>query len=209
MYCVYLTEYVGDKMPKFYVGSTSCIKIDKGYRGSVSSKEFHDVWLEETTNNPHLFSTIIISVHANRKEALDAELAFQLENDVVCREDFINKSLCKKNGFFGMDVSGDKNPMYGCSRSGEKHSGGENISRALKEFYKTEKGKFVKEQTAKRKPMLGKTHSSETKRKMSEMRKGENNGMFGKKHSDETKKKLSLQKLGKPSWNKGKKMVLP
>lgn len=207
MYCVYLTEYSGSRLPRFYVGSTTCDKIAKGYRGSVASKEFRNVWAEEVTNNPHLFRTIILSTHETRKEALDAEFEWQSRNNVVLREDYINKSLCRKNGFFGMDVSGEKNPMYGTSRSGEKHSGGENISRALKEFYKTEKGKSLREKITARKPMLGKTHSDETKRKMSEKRKGEKNGMYGRKHSEETKHKLRLQKLGKPSWNKGKKMV--
>lgn len=43
-------------------------------------------------------------------------------------------------------------------------------------------------------PMLGKSHSEETKKKLSEISKnkcvGELNGMFGKKHSEETKIKI-------------------
>ena len=37
----------------------------------------------------------------------------------------------------------------------------------------------------------GSTHSEETKRKMSESRKGEKNQMYGKEHSEETKRKMS------------------
>jgi group I intron endonuclease len=37
----------------------------------------------------------------------------------------------------------------------------------------------------------GVKHTPETRQKMSEAKKGENNSMFGKKHSDETKQKLS------------------
>tara|TARA_Y100000780_G_scaffold133768_1_gene120330 strand:+ start:50 stop:355 length:306 start_codon:yes stop_codon:yes gene_type:complete len=44
---------------------------------------------------------------------------------------------------------------------------------------------------------LGKTHSEETKRKMSEAHKG-------KKHSEETKRKMSEAKMGRIPWNKGK-----
>ena len=31
MYCVYLTIYTGNKLPPFYIGSTSLKKINKGY----------------------------------------------------------------------------------------------------------------------------------------------------------------------------------
>ena len=49
-------------------------------------------------------------------------------------------------------------------------------------------------------------HSEETKRKMSESRKGKNNGMYGKKRnmSEETRKKMSESHKGKPSGMKGK-----
>lgn len=54
------------------------------------------------------------------------------------------------------------------------------------------------------KAFRGKHHSKETKNKMSEMKKRENNPMYGKQHSDETKKKMSKALKGKPAWNKGK-----
>jgi group I intron endonuclease len=44
--------------------------------------------------------------------------------------------------------------------------------------------------------MLGKNHSDETLRKMSDAQKGDKNPMFGKKHSDETRKKMSDANLG-------------
>jgi hypothetical protein len=73
-------------------------------------------------------------------------------------------------------------------------------------------------------PNFGKTHSRETRQKMSEMAKeriGEKNNFYGKSHSDETKekmkeslvgsehseetkKKMSNTKKGKPSGRKGK-----
>lgn len=43
----------------------------------------------------------------------------------------------------------------------------------------------------------GKKHSEETKKKMSEGRKGEKNGFYGKHHSEEMKKRLSEAHKGK------------
>jgi len=40
-------------------------------------------------------------------------------------------------------------------------------------------------------PMSGRTHSDDTKRIMSDAKKGENNPMYGKNHSNETKTKIS------------------
>ena len=48
-------------------------------------------------------------------------------------------------------------------------------------------------------PLFGKTHSNETKKKMSDSLKGENNPLFGKTHSNETKKKMSEANKGKKS----------
>jgi len=51
-------------------------------------------------------------------------------------------------------------------------------------------------------PMLGKKHTDEAKRKMSEKRKGKQ-PRLGTTHSEETKKKISDANLGKQAWNKG------
>ena len=40
-------------------------------------------------------------------------------------------------------------------------------------------------------PMYGKSHSEEARKKISEALKGENNPMYGKSHSEETRKKMS------------------
>lgn len=58
-----------------------------------------------------------------------------------------------------------------------------------------------------REKALGKKASLETKKKLSEMRMGENNAFFGKTHTDEFKKDLSEKRKGKnnPSWESGKK----
>jgi group I intron endonuclease len=54
--------------------------------------------------------------------------------------------------------------------------------------------------------MYGKTHSIETKIKMSLSHQGSNNYMHGKTHSYDVRKKISEARKGKPGWNKGKKL---
>ncbi len=53
-------------------------------------------------------------------------------------------------------------------------------------------------------PMTGKTHSEETKKKISEAQKGQKHRL-GKTHSEESKKKMSESHKGQIPWNKGKK----
>lgn len=55
-YCVYLTIYSGSKLPPFYIGSGTLDKIlNKGYRGSVTSKQFKKIWSQELKfyHNPY------------------------------------------------------------------------------------------------------------------------------------------------------------
>jgi hypothetical protein len=113
MYCVYLTTYSGNKLPPYYIGSTSLENIKNGYKGSVSSLEFKKLWDDEIRDNLEFFTVKILSEHSTRKEAMIAELNYQIQYDVVKSSEYINKSLAQPDGFFGMDISGSKNPMYG------------------------------------------------------------------------------------------------
>jgi hypothetical protein len=111
-YVVYHTTYSGDKFPANYIGSTSQTKIQQGYKGSVSSKEYKQIWNEEVKTNSHLFSVHIISYHDTRSEATYKELQIQKIFNVVTNPLFINKSYAQPNGFFGMDNCKEKNPNY-------------------------------------------------------------------------------------------------
>lgn len=196
-YCTYITLYLGDKFPLFYVGSSSVRKILNGYRGSVSSKRYKTLWKEELRHNPNLFITTIINTHTDRKESLAEELEIQNVFGVVESPLFINLSLAKTNGFFGMDVSGENNPRFG-KKWGDAHPRGmlgkthseENVVKFLKRVKNVKK-------------MHGKTHTEETKRRMSESHKGRG---VGRKLSEESKKKISetRKKRGIVPWNKGK-----
>lgn len=99
-YCVYLTFYSGNKLPPFYIGSSSVHRvIEENYHGSVRSKEYSKIYYSELKENPHLFSTEIISTFDTREKAQKYELELHIANDVVNSPWFFNKSLACKHGF--------------------------------------------------------------------------------------------------------------
>jgi hypothetical protein len=69
------------------------------------------------------------------------------------------------------------------------------------EIFGAEKAARIREQ----RKLRTRKHSDETKKKISESKKGSKNPMYGKKLSDEQRKKLSELRKGKPSPTKGKK----
>jgi group I intron endonuclease len=52
-------------------------------------------------------------------------------------------------------------------------------------------------------PMANKKHSTETKNKMKENRKGDKNSFYGKKHTQESLEKISLKLKNRSTWSKG------
>lgn len=95
-YCTYLTIYSGNKLPPFYIGSTSVGRIKSGYRGSVSSKKYKSTWLSEIKENPELFRTKIISYHETREEAISKEEYFQKNLKVIKSEMYINMCYARR-----------------------------------------------------------------------------------------------------------------
>lgn len=116
-YVVYITHYDGDKIPQNYIGSTNIQRINSGYKGSIRSKKYRQIWNEELEQNPHLFSIEIISYHDTRQEALYKELCIQKLFNIVNNPIFVNQAYATVNGFFGRDVSGKIHPMYGKTHS--------------------------------------------------------------------------------------------
>lgn len=82
---------------------------------------------------------------------------------------------------------------YNCSDGGE---GGNNYAGKTKEEITETKRKMSEAKKGENNPNYGKKFSEETKRKLSEIRKGENNPYYGKKHSEETKGKISEAMIG-------------
>lgn len=101
-FCVYITIYKGNKLPPFYIGSTSTKKIlkPKPYRGSVRSKEYSKIWEYELKHNVLLFKTIILKSFDTRKEAYDYEEKIQKQFSVVKNPLYINMGYA--NNVFNM-----------------------------------------------------------------------------------------------------------
>lgn len=112
-FVVYLTVYSGDLHPPYYIGSTSKKRLDKGYSGSVASKKWKSLVLQNKKENPSQYCTFILSEHNKRYDALLEEERVQRLHDVVKSCDFYNESFACANGYFGRDVSGINNPMFG------------------------------------------------------------------------------------------------
>lgn len=213
IYVTYLTIYSGNKLPPFYIGSSSLDNINNGYRGSVQSKQYEYIWKEELKQNPHLFKTKIISNHDNREDALEKELLLQTKLNVVKSPLYINMALAQKNGYFGMSTKGKilsdetkrkiSNSLKGKSKSVEhrKKISEYNRIRVMSEDGRkriSEANKLRKQtpesNDKRRQKLLGHTpwfkdkkHSEESKRKMSEARKCQKRGP----PTEETKNKIS------------------
>lgn len=107
---VYMTIYFGTKFPpKFrkalhgprrYIGSCKIENIAKGYRGSVASKKYSDMWRTEVRTNPHLFKTRVLSYHEDDTSARMEEKRLQKKYKVVKSETYFNLALASPQRFF-------------------------------------------------------------------------------------------------------------
>ena len=160
IFIVYLTIYAGDKMPPFYIGSTSLDKILSNYRGTVTSKKWKSIWEKELLDNPKLFSTHIIRTCNTRVEAFEKELEIQKSLNVVFDDSFINMAYANKNGFFGPSQAGIKKSKEHTTK----------ISNSLKN-----KKKSAEHIEKMRKALTGKPLSEEHKKAVSESISGDKN----------------------------------
>lgn len=95
-YCVYITIYSGNQLPPFYIGKSNVKRISNGYKGSVVSMKYKDIWKSESKNNPHLFKTIIISTFEHEYEALQSEEKIHDLFDVASNPLYINMANSNK-----------------------------------------------------------------------------------------------------------------
>lgn len=200
---MYITVYLGNRLPPLYIGSSSVNRINKGYRGTVKSKKYKSAWNEELIANSDLFFTYVVNTFATRKEATVEELRLQVKYDVVKSPFFVNEAFATVNGFFTMTKSGKDNPMFGRKHSVEsrKKMSENAINRDVSGSNNPMFGKPGP------KSMLGRNHSVESRQKMRGKRDavgGANNAMFGLvgekhpafgfKHSQDFINKQKIQK---------------
>lgn len=122
-YVVYMVTYSGQKLPKYYIGSTSEEKVNKGYLGSVRSKRWREIFESEVKSNREMFKLEILSFHTTREDALSEELRIQKELNVVKSDEFFNESFASKNGFFGMTITEEYRKILS-ERAAENHKNG-------------------------------------------------------------------------------------
>lgn len=99
MFCTYVTFYKGNKLPPFYIGHASISNIKNGYRGSVSSKKYKQIWKQELKFNPQLFKTKVLKIFNTKKEALENEKYLQHSLQVHKNSLYINMSIVSDKFF--------------------------------------------------------------------------------------------------------------
>ena len=195
IYCTYLTIYTGNNLPPFYIGSTSVDKINKGYRGSVASKKYMDIWKQELGLHPDLFKTIILTRHETREDAQDKEIVFHEAFSVARNPLYIN--MAHANGKFftsgphspetrakqsaahiGKIISPETRAKQSAARTGKTISTEHKIKIGAAHAGKKQSPEHIAKRVA---AQTGKTHSPETKAKISAARTGKKRGSYKKK----------------------------
>jgi len=195
-YVVYITLYGGDKLPPWYIGSTTLAKIKAGYNGSVGSKKYGKIYNAEQNSNKHLFRTKILSYHNTREEAYDEELRLHRKHKVITNNKYINEAYAKGEAFNSGKGTSSVNYDRVCVIDEE----GNKFKVTKKEFYKNRGILFDSIHK-------GKVLSEETKKKISDIRKCQPGPNLGKVLSEETKKKISEVNLGKVLSEETKKKI--
>jgi hypothetical protein len=179
--------YSYEEFGRGYIGKRECKCLpeeDVKYFGSFRDKTFKPT------------QKIILKVFSSRKEAMEAEIKLHNFYEVHKNPHFANKAKATSTGFY-VCMEGENNPMT--KMKGEKSPFyGRKLSKEQREKLKqSHKNRIMSEEHKKNigkskignKNMLGKKHTEESKKLMSEKAKG-------RTMSEETKKKLSEIKKG-------------
>jgi hypothetical protein len=182
-YCTYLTVIIHEDLPFMYIGSGKTKDVLSGkYKGSVSSKEYKNIFNKINQEYPHLIHSEVINQFATHEEAYSEEIKLHAKYDVARCPVFMNKARATTTGF---------------SRFGVKHSD-------------ESKAKLSEANKGENNPRFGVIPSEETRAKLSAANKGEKNPMFGVIPSEETRAKLSAALKGtkrKPRTDETKQKI--
>ena len=171
-YITYITIYAGEKLPTFYIGSTSLDKHINFYHGTVKSNKYQSIYEQELIEHPELFDSCIIDEFDTREEATFCEYYYQKLYNVVRSDQFFNMAFANVNGCFGMDVSDKFNPFYK-----HKHS-----TKSLKLQSEAKMGELN--------PMYGLKRVEHSKRM-----NASNNPFYNKKHTKENLLKCGIKNV--------------
>lgn len=188
-FCTYLIFYSGNKLPPFYIGSTSVEKLKRGYMGTICSKQYKKIWKNELNENRQLFKVKIISLHDTRKDALSKEEILQKKLNVIVSPLYVNMAIANKH------FVNYSSPMRGLKHTEETRRKLSELARNRKVSPETRK-KLSEIRKGKK---LKKPRSFEYRQKSSISHKklyenGYVNPRTGTKHTEETRKKLSTKK---------------
>lgn len=188
-FCIYFTAYSGNKLPPFYIGSSSVSKVEAGYKGSVSSKKYAAIWKNELRDNPNLFKTRPIAYYNTRKEALAVERRLQVKLSVVKSDLYINQAVAAPNGFFGMDCKGALSPRYGKKATNEQRKANSFHRKGIALGPNPKKGR-----SGKKNGMFGRTRTPEEIEKMNATRAARtpksNLASYARKKTDAERQKI-------------------
>lgn len=195
-FCVYLTIYLGNKLPMFYIGSSSCerVLVNK-YNGTVTSKRYSKIWNYEQRHNSHLFKTLIIQRCETRELALDREEYIQRKLNVVRNPLYINMTYANK-GFLNCGPHSEetikKISKAKTGKRGAKHS--EETKRKMSQS-SLGKPKSLSHRENMTKSRIGKKLTEEQKLRF----KGCHDGF---RHTEESKAKMSFIQRNLPQEKK-------
>ena len=171
-----------------YIGKHTTLDINDDYMGSGVA--LHDAYKSYGIEN---FEKIILYCLHTENDAYLKETQI-VTPDFIARTDTYNLK-CGGNGFCSYDVKGEKNYWYGKSLSGERNGmyGKQHTDIAKKKMADARQGKSPSNK--------GIPLTQEQKDKVSKALKekfiGENNPFYNKSHTEESKRKISLTHIGK------------
>jgi hypothetical protein len=224
IYCVYLTTYLGNKLPPFYIGYTKSDNIKyRNYRGTVTSRKYKEMWKREIKENPQLFKTKILSEYNNKEEAQEKEKFLLKSLRVIKNEMYINMAITCHADNTGKKLINDGIKCWQIYKhekipEGCKYGMLETQRKAKFGIGKGIKKKFSEDGMRRRKISRSGKNSSSKKTEVREKIKnsikqlwkqgtynnrirvemnGENNPFYGKKHSKKTNENNRQKHLGK------------
>ena len=99
-FCTYLTVIYHEELPFMYIGSGKTKDVLSGkYKGSVSSKEYKDIFNRLKKEQPHLIQSEVINQFVTYQEALAEEIKLHAMYDVALCPVFMNKARATTTAF--------------------------------------------------------------------------------------------------------------